>query len=316
MPTRRHLLLPLLVGPALGAYAVEIEPLVRPRITRYHLLPSSWPADLRLSVAIVADLHACEPWMDIPRIEGIVRATNALGADVVALLGDYVAGHRKITAVVPNEEWARALAGLHAPLGVYAILGNHDWWDDKVAQGRGCGPTAAGLALEEAGIAVLENESIRLAKSGARFWLAGMGDQQALQDYRPGRTRLRGVDDIETTLNMVTDDAPVILLAHEPDIFPRVPQRVAVTLAGHTHGGQIRIFGCAPYAPSLLSRIYSYGHFFEEERHLVVSGGLGCSWWPIRFGIPPEIVLVEIGATVPSDTRIDWKPSLTFRGAG
>src|SRR5208283_324835 len=94
----------------------------------------------------------------------------------------------------------------------------------------------------------------------------------------------------------VTDNSPVVLLAHEPDIFPTVPERVSVTLAGHTHGGQIRILGIAPFVPSPLSRVYSYGHFFERDRHLIVSGGLGCSGWPVRIGVPPEIVLVEIGA--------------------
>ncbi len=91
-------------------------------------------------------------------------------------------------------------------------------------------------------------------------------------------------------------DAPVILLIHEPDIFPKVPERVSLTLAGHTHGGQVRLLGHALYAPSKLSLDYSYGHFLENGRHLIVSGGLGCSWWPVRFGIPPEVVLVEVAA--------------------
>jgi uncharacterized protein len=295
MLTRRSLLLltPLLV-PASGAYAVGIEPLLT-NVTRYRVTPPSWPAGLQLRVAVVADVHACQPWMDVERIERIVQDTNALGADLIVLLGDYVAGHDKITAIVPNEDWARALAGLRAPLGVHAILGNHDWWADKEAQARGGGPIAARIALERAGIPVLENQNLRLAKGGKEFWVAGLGDQQALQRPRSGGGYIkRGLDDLDMTLAAVPPDAPVILLIHEPDIFPKVPERVSLTLAGHTHGGQVRLFGHALYAPSKLSLTYSYGHFLDNGRHLIVSGGLGCSWWPVRFGIPPEIVLVDI----------------------
>jgi predicted MPP superfamily phosphohydrolase len=94
----------------------------------------------------------------------------------------------------------------------------------------------------------------------------------------------------------VTDDAPVLLLAHEPDVFPEVPARIALTLSGHTHGGQVRLFGYAPVVPSRYGNRYVYGHVVEEGRHLVVSGGLGCSTVPVRLGMPPEIVLVDVGA--------------------
>ena len=91
------------------------------------------------------------------------------------------------------------------------------------------------------------------------------------------------------------DDAPVILMAHEPDIFPKVPERVALTLSGHTHGGQINLFGWRPIVPSDYGQRYAYGHIVEGERDLIVSGGLGCSILPIRFLSPPEILIVELG---------------------
>ena len=94
----------------------------------------------------------------------------------------------------------------------------------------------------------------------------------------------------------MTDDAPVILMAHEPDIFPEVPARVALTVSGHTHGGQVRLFGWSPIVPSAYGNRYAYGHVVEDDRSLVVSGGLGCSILPVRFGVPPEIVIVELGA--------------------
>ena len=93
----------------------------------------------------------------------------------------------------------------------------------------------------------------------------------------------------------MTDDAPVILLAHEPDIFPQVPSRVALTLSGHTHGGQVRLFGYSPVVPSDYGNRYAYGPVEETGRHLVVSGGLGYSGIPVRFGVPPEITVVDLG---------------------
>ena len=107
------------------------------------------------------------------------------------------------------------------------------------------------------------------------------------------------MDDLAGTLRQVTDDAPVILMAHEPDIFPHVPDRVALTVAGHTHGGQIRVLGYAPVVPSRFGNRYVYGHIVEEERNLVVSAGLGCSWCRSGSGAPPEIVIIEIGAREP-----------------
>jgi uncharacterized protein len=85
-------------------------------------------------------------------------------------------------------------------------------------------------------------------------------------------------------------------MAHEPDIFPRVPDRVALTVSGHTHGGQVRIFGYAPIVPSSFGNRYVYGHVVEDDRNLIVSAGLGCSGVPVRFGAPPEIVMIELAA--------------------
>jgi predicted MPP superfamily phosphohydrolase len=85
-------------------------------------------------------------------------------------------------------------------------------------------------------------------------------------------------------------------MAHEPDIFPKVPDRVALTVAGHTHGGQVRVLGYAPFVPSRFGDRYVYGHVVEKGRNLIVSGGLGCSIAPVRLGSPPEIVVIELDA--------------------
>jgi predicted MPP superfamily phosphohydrolase len=281
-------------GASTAAYGFG-EPVLGLRVTRYDIQPPRWPADFQLRIAAVADLHACDPWMSLERIGAIVERTNALNADVIVLLGDYVAGIRNVTRFIPASEWAAELAGLKAPLGVHAILGNHDWWDDKTVQREGRGTIAARRALETAGIPVYENDARRLTKDGHGFWLAGLGDQLA---YAPARRFRRvprvGVDDLGATLRKVTDDAPVVLLAHEPDIAMRVPERVALQLSGHTHGGQVRLFGWSPVVPSRYGNRLAYGHT-RTNCDVIVSGGLGCSFVPFRLGVPPEIVLVTLG---------------------
>jgi uncharacterized protein len=270
-------------------------------VTRYRLSPPSWPPGLAVKLAVIADLHACEPWMGLARVRRIVEHTNALQADAVLLLGDYVAGRgmRRYSDPIADKDWAKALGRLKAPLGVHAVLGNHDWWEDIRVQRRGGGIPKAGLALQDAGIALYENDGVRLQKDGAGFWLIGLGDQLALWRRRGGghrREYATGVDDLGGALAQVVDKTPVILMAHEPDIFPQVPDRVALTISGHTHGGQVRVLGYAPIVPSRFGDRYVYGHIVEEGRNLIVSGGLGCSGVPLRCGSPPEIVVLELSA--------------------
>ena len=281
------------------AYGFGIEPVLRLRVARYDISPPQWPAGFPLKIAVVADVHACDPWMSLQHIEAIVERTNALQADIIVMLGDYVAGHRHVTRRIPAGEWAPVLAGLKAPLGVHAILGNHDWWEDKTVQREGRGVTVARRALEAAGIPVYENDARRLSKDGRPFWLAGLGDQLAyLPALRFRPVRRIGVDDLTATLAKVADDAPVILLAHEPDVAVRVPARVALQLSGHTHGGQIRLFGWSPVAPTRYDK-FVYG-YTRTNCDVIVSGGLGCSIMPFRLGVPPEIVLVTLGGTNPA----------------
>ncbi|MGQ3211139.1 metallophosphoesterase [Shinella sp.] len=284
------------VGLASSAYAVGIEPLLRLRTTTYRVVPPGWPEGQKLRIVALADIHACEPWMTARRIGDICRYANDLGGDIIVLLGDYISSMRAVWSQVLPEIWAAELSVLHAPLGVHAILGNHDWWDDLDAQAAGGGETVSHRVLREAGIAVYSNRAARIEATTGAFWLAGLEDQLAL---RPGRRWNRfgyvGLDDLPGTLAQVTDEAPILLMAHEPDIFPQVPSRVSLTLSGHTHGGQVRLFGYSPMVPSAYGNRFAYGHVIEEGRHLCVSGGLGCSIAPVRFGSPPEVMVVDLG---------------------
>jgi uncharacterized protein len=223
--------------------------------------------------------------MTLPHVRRVVDMANTLRSDLIVLLGDFKAWYRFKTEPVADLLWADELARLEAPLGTWAILGNHDWWHDL-----------AGVrsALADVRIPLLENDAVLLGAPGRRFWLAGLGDQLA---YRLGHGNFRGVDDLPGTLARINTDDPVLLLAHEPDIFPTVPERVALTLSGHTHGGQIRIPLIWPsFVPSRYGARYAYGHVIETGRHMIVSGGLGTSIVPARLGVPPEIVHVTLGA--------------------
>ena len=295
MIRRRTLLRAGVGGAALGvsgaAYALAIEPGFRLRVQEWRLPVPGWGGRPPLTVAALADLHAGDPHMPLARVERIVAATNALRPDLAVILGDLPAHHHFVTRPVPMPEVARALAALRAPLGVHAILGNHDWWDDPAAEGDRRGPPAIRRALEAAGVPVLANHAVRLAH-GEGVWLAGLDSQWAFRLHGGG---VAGMHDLSAATAAITDDAPAILLAHEPDIFPDVPGRFAVTLSGHTHGGQVRLFGWSPLVPSIHHDRYAYGVIAEAGHHLVVSGGLGCSILPVRFGVPPEITLVRLG---------------------
>jgi len=149
-------------------------------------------------------------------------------------------------------------------------------------------------ALATVRLPVMENDAVLLGPKDRRFWLAGLGDQVA---FRLGPGEFRGVDDLPGTLNQVATDDPVVLLVHEPDIFTQVPERVSLTIAGHTHGGQIRLPFVPPvWTPSAYGARFAYGHIVERGRHMIVSGGLGCSKVPLRLGVPPEIVRIELAA--------------------
>jgi predicted MPP superfamily phosphohydrolase len=276
----------------LAGLAVVLVPLV---VWAYWLEPASitvrhvrlaipsWHAEHRdLKFAVLTDLHVGSPHMGLGKLRRVVEHTNDEHPDLVLLLGDYVIGGRDHgggvlggTFVQP-EPIAAELKNLRAPLGVFAILGNHDWWYDGERVKR---------ALESAGIRVLENDVAHLQPQGFSLWLAGIAD---IWTRKP---------DITGTLGKINDDGPVILLTHNPDIFPDVPGRVSLTLAGHTHGGQVSIplIG-RPQVPSRYGQRYAIGLVEEGGRHLFVTPGIGTSIIPVRFRVPPEISVLTLVA--------------------
>ena len=276
-----------------SGYAGAIEPGLRFRVQNWQIQPPRWPRGLKLRIVALADPHLAEPHMPLARFERIVERANRLGGDLIVLLGDYPAGHRFVTQAVAPLEAALVMSRLRAPLGIFAILGNHDWWEDPLAQDRQGGPTVWHEAFAQTGIPLLENSAVKLSHAGQSFWLAGMGDPIAFLRNK-SRTGPRGVDDFPAMMAQITGDDPAILLLHEPDFWPQWRERFALGLAGHTHGGQIRLMGWSPVVPSMYGNRYAYGPVVEDDRILVVSGGLGCSILPVRLGMPPEITVIDL----------------------
>jgi predicted MPP superfamily phosphohydrolase len=277
----------------LGGYATAYEAGARLDLTSYDVSSPKWPADLPIKIAIISDIHACEPWMPAERIGAIVDLANAQKPDLTVLLGDFVGTQHFVSRYVPPGAWAEQLARLEASIGVYAVLGNHDWWSAAMPTNPPDNAQSIRAALLSARIPILENAAVSLSLKGRPFWLVGLGDQLA---FRYGRRHAWGNDDLKGALRDIKDDAPAILLAHEPFIFPKVPDRVALTLCGHTHGGQINlpIIG-APFVPTKRGvKPYAYGLYREGSRQLIVSGGLGTSNFPVRINRPPEVVSVAL----------------------
>jgi predicted MPP superfamily phosphohydrolase len=278
---------------SLGGYAFGVEPGLLLERTTYAITPPKWPAGLALKIVILADIHACEPWMPASRVRAICEIANAMQPDLVVLLGDFNGGHNMVTAPVMPDQWGEALSILKAPLGVHAVLGNHDWWHGALPKMRGDQGEGVRKALKAASVRVLENDAVRLVWEGSPFWLVGLSDQLAV---RVSRGQYRGFDDLDGALRLVSDDAPIVLLAHEPFVFGKVPERVAITLCGHTHGGQVNLpFLGAPFAARRFGKDHVYGHIVENGRHMLISAGLGTSIAPIRFMRPPEIVELNLG---------------------
>ncbi len=270
-------------GWGLGVWAFMVEPNT---LTVRHVTVAS--AEWRgppLRIGIISDTHVAAPHMDVARVRRVVARMNAERPDVVVLLGDYAGGHEPAAVRATPEtsdilQGVEAFSGLRSPLGTWAVLGNHDSWFDDAAIAD---------ALDRAGANLLENEARRVSRPGGAFWIGGLADMHSKREPPL----------VSATLRDVTDDAPVVLLTHWPDPFADVPDRVALTLAGHTHCGQVvlPVVGRLVHA-SAASERWPCGLYDEGGRKLFVTGGVGVSILPVRFHAPPEIVVLTLTAPV------------------
>ncbi|HVG03177.1 MAG TPA: metallophosphoesterase [Nitrospira sp.] len=261
-----------LLGLAVWAFAIEPASL---RIRTYSLAIPDWPDHLDgISIAVLADLHTGSPFNGLEKLREIVAQANSAHCDLVLIAGDLVIQGVLGGTFISPEESTNILRDLHAPLGVYAVLGNHDWWLDA---------NRVRKALEGASIPVLEDDAIELKMRNRSFWLSGISDFW------------EGPHNVEAALQKIPPHAPIIVFTHNPDVFPQVPARVAFTIAGHTHGGQVQLpFVGRPVVPSQYGERFAVGHIVENGRHMFVSTGLGTSILPVRFRVPPEISILTI----------------------
>ncbi len=257
---------------SLGLWAFVIEP---SRLVVHHetLRLPSWPRESApLRIAVLSDLHVGSPYWGIESLPKVVERTNAEAPDLVLLAGDYMTEGE---GQASPESIARVLHDFKAPLGVVAVLGNHDWWNNGYRV-RG--------ALRAQGITTLENESLVVTTSkGRHVVIVGLADATRAQNIGEAFSRVP------------RDEKAVIALVHEPDLFRSVGDRARLTVAGHTHGGQVRLpWIGSPIVPSDYGQRYARGHVEEDGHHLFVTTGIGTSRIPVRFGVPPEIAILTL----------------------
>ena len=262
----------LALGLALDAFWLEPSSL---RLSRYDVTVNA-PFLKGMKIAVISDLHAGSPYIDDAKIAKVVAMTNEAHPDIILLTGDYVTEDGPFSHHMAVEKIIAHLKHLHAPMGVYSVLGNHDHYEG--------GPRIAGL-LWAAGIPDLENMPLALSGPHGDFFLVGVGDYHSGESHPPRIFR------------RLPADARALCFTHSPDSLPILPKNCALTLAGHTHGGQIwlPLLGRPAVAlASMYGQRYAIGTVREDGKTMFVSPGIGTSLIPARFGVPPEISFLTI----------------------
>lgn len=236
-----------------------------PVITRQRVELAGLSRPLR--IVHLSDFHGSALDMPEVRIARIVAQANALRPDLIVITGDF--GPSKLwEPPLPLDAVLRPLARLQAPLGVWSVAGNHD------------DPALIRAAMRRQGLNLLAGDLVD----------AGPVQIIGIDDLILGQGQWRG---LASAAARIDPARPVIALAHEPDYFRRLPARIGLLLAGHTHGGQIRIAG----HPRLLPRYERWRHGLYRNaagQQLLVSAGLGTTFVPLRIGVPPEIGLIDL----------------------
>ena len=233
--------------------------------------PELPPSLVGLRIAHLSDLHTSH-WIHVDYLQSATNLVLAQQPDLIVLTGDFIHHERDVQRHV--EECACGLAGLRAPLGVFAVLGNHDYWGN---------PDLVMRAFQEVGIPTLVNRACRVPVGDDALWLVGLDDAR------------HGMPDLAAALADVPDGAFTVLLAHEPDVADIAQgYGVHLQLSGHSHGGQVYIPGVPSTWLPLLGRKYPRGLYRVGRMWLYTSRGLGSAFPPIRHNCPPEVTLLRL----------------------
>ena len=261
---------------AVAADGILLEPNL-PQLVRQEIRLRRWPPTLDgFTIALLSDFHY-DPSFSIHPLKSAIGVVNGLRPDLIALTGDFVSVpwlRPSMTGAAMAEPCAEWLQKLHAPHGIWAVLGNHDALTD---------PARITNVLHAAGIQVLANHAVPVERNGGRFWLGGVKDVLVAEA------------DIGATLRPVPSHESVVLMAHEPDFADEAARHpVDLQLSGHSHGGQVRVPLVGPLYLPELARKYVSGLYQIGQLSLYTTRGIGTVEVPVRFNCPPEITLLTL----------------------
>lgn len=237
-----------------------------------------WPRGAApVRVLLASDIHLGNLTMDVARLRRIVDQIDALHPDAILLAGDFVAGHDKAVARKAAADMVRPIAALKAPLGIFAVLGNHDY---------GTEPFLIAAALRRARVTVLENSAARAGPLA----IAGVAD---LYSTRPGVPNSQ-IHDEDTTVAAAARIGGVPVALTHGDDRAYLKDRIALLLDGHTHCQQIDLTGYGIRNPFVDIR-HGCGPVRDQFGLTLTTAGLGTSILPMRLNAPPDMWLLTLG---------------------